>query len=443
MTWRPDSWQTKPVKQMPTYPDQAALDVALDQLSTLPPLVTSWEIENLKEQLAEAADGARFVLQGGDCSENFNECESGIIAGKLKILLQMSLLLIQGSRKRVTRIGRFAGQYAKPRSSDVETRDGVELPSYRGDIVNRIEFTPDARIPNPSLLLRGYERSALTLNFVRSLVDGGFADLHHPENWDLGFVDQSSEANEYRKQIANMADSVDFVELLTGVRISDVDRVEFFTGHEGLHLYYEQAQTRTVPNRDGWYNLSTHFPWVGDRTRDLGGAHVEYFRGIANPIGVKVGPSMKPDELIELIDLLDPKQEPGRITLIHRFGDAKIADHLEPLLQAVQSSGKKVVWVCDPMHGNTETQGKYKTRDFNKIRSELEQAFDIHAKVGTYLGGVHFELTGEDVTECTGGARNIDADGLQRAYKTQVDPRLNYEQALEIAFLMAKKMPAR
>ena len=441
MTWKPDSWQSKPVKQMPTYPDQKALDKVLGQLSKLPPLVTSWEIENLKEQLSEAAEGKRFVLQGGDCSENFDECDSSNIAGKLKILLQMSLLLIQGGRKRVTRIGRFAGQYAKPRSSDTETRDGVELPSYRGDIVNRIEFTPEARIPNPDLLLRGYERAALTLNFIRSLADGGFADLHHPENWDLGFVEQSEEAAEYHRQIANMSDSVDFVELLTGVRISDVDRVEFFTGHEGLHLYYEQAQTRKVPNREGWYNLATHFPWIGDRTRNLDGSHIEYFRGIENPIGIKVGPSIQPEELIELIGVLNPQKEPGRISLIHRFGNAKIADHLEPLLQSVQKAGENVVWICDPMHGNTETQGNYKTRDFNNIRGELEQAFDIHAKVGTYLGGVHFELTGEDVTECTGGARKIDAEELKRAYKTQVDPRLNYEQALEIAFLVAKKMP--
>ena len=440
MSWTPDSWQSKPVKQMPTYPDQEALQQTLGRLSKLPPLVTSWEIESLKGQLAEVAAGKRFVLQGGDCSENFEECESSNIAGKLKILLQMSLLLIQGSRRRVTRIGRFAGQYAKPRSSDTEVRDGVELPSYRGDIVNAIAFTAESRVPNPERLLRGYERAALTLNFIRSLVDGGFADLHHPENWNLGFVEKSSDAAEYQKQIANIADSVDFVELLTGARISDVDRVEFFTGHEGLHLFYEQAQTRQVPSRTGWYNLSTHFPWIGDRTRSLNGAHVEYFRGIENPIGVKIGPSIEPDELVEMLTILNPKREVGRVTLIHRFGTTKIADHLPALLQAVEQSGEKVIWVCDPMHGNTETQEGYKTRDFQNILGELEQAFDIHKRHGTYLGGLHLELTGEDVTECTGGARNIDVAELKRNYKTQVDPRLNYEQALEIALLVAKQM---
>ena len=425
---------------MPRYPDAEALQLALQQLSHLPPLVTSWEIENLREELAETARGDRFLLQGGDCSESFAECQSSTIAGKLKILLQMSVVLIHGSRKPVTRVGRFAGQYAKPRSSDEETRDGVTLPSYRGDIVNRIGFTPEERIPDPKLLLQGYYNAALTLNFIRSLIDGGFADLHHPEYWELGFVEHASRPEPYQKLIYDIAQSINFLEIVSGKTMSNFGRVEFYTGHEGLHLNYEQAQTRQVPRREGWYNLSTHFPWIGDRTRTLADAHVEYFRGIQNPIGVKIGPSCQPDELLTLIETLNPQNQPGRLTLIHRFGDDKIDQHLGPLVETVESNQKVVVWCCDPMHGNTETVNGYKTRDFGRILSELEQAFDIHSSRGSYLGGVHFELTGEDVTECTGGARGLKADELGRAYRTQVDPRLNYEQALELAMLVAHKM---
>ncbi len=438
--WTPDSWQMKTIRQMPKYPDPAALQTALNQLAKLPPLVTSWEIENLLEDLAQAAAGQRFILQGGDCSENFDECESSTIAGKLKILLQMSVVLIHGSKKPVTRVGRFAGQYAKPRSSDEETRDGVTLPSYRGDIVNRAAFTPADRIPDPQLLLRGYYNAALTLNFIRSLIDGGFADLHHPEYWELGFVEHASKPEKYQQMVAEITESINFLEVISGKPMSDFSRVEFYTSHEGLHLHYEQAQTRRVPRRDGWYNLSTHLPWIGDRTRAIDGAHIEYFRGISNPIGVKVGPSIQPADLVELIRVLNPRDVPGRLMLIHRFGDQKISDCLPRLVGAVQQAGKTVVWCCDPMHGNTETAGQYKTRDFTKILSELEQAFDIHRVQGSNLGGVHFELTGEDVTECTGGARGLKANDLGRAYRTQVDPRLNYEQALEMAMLIAQKM---
>lgn len=427
---------------MPNYPDEVALSNAVNHLSHLPPLVTSWEIEALKGELAEAAEGRRFVLQGGDCSENFDECQSSTIAGKLKILLQMSVVLIHGSRRPVTRVGRFAGQYAKPRSKDEETKDGVTLPSYRGDLVNRAEFTPESRIPNPDLLLRGYYNAALTLNFIRSLIDGGFADLHHPEYWELDFVKHASKSAEYESLVADITSSVNFLENVSGKPISDFSRVEFYTSHEGLHLLYEQAQTRQVPRREGWYNLSTHFPWIGDRTRNLKEAHIEYFRGIQNPIGVKVGPTMEPDELIALIDALNPKDEPGRLMLIHRFGDQKITDHLPNLIGKVMSAKKSVTWCCDPMHGNTETAGNYKTRNFTKILSELEQAFDVHQKAGSVLGGVHFELTGENVTECTGGARGLNAEDLARDYRTQVDPRLNYEQALEMALLIAQRMKA-
>ena len=351
------------------------------------------------------------------------------------------MVLVHASKKKVIRVGRFAGQYAKPRSSDVETRDGVSLPSYRGDMINSLEFTEESRIPNPERLLRGYERSALTLNFIRSLVDGGFADLHHPEYWDLDFITHSPHAAEYRSMASSISNSIEFMESIAGVSISDFHRVDFFTSHEGLHLHYEQSQTRQVPRRTGWYNLSTHLPWIGDRTRDLDGAHVEYFRGIVNPVGVKVGPSIEPNELVSLVERLNPNNEPGKVILIHRFGAQRIADCLPPLIRAVQKAGKIVLWCCDPMHGNTEgTKSGLKTRNFNNILTELERAFEIHEQNESLLGGVHFELTGDNVTECTGGARGLTEADLSQAYKTQVDPRLNGEQGLELAFLICQRM---
>ena len=439
--WSPSSWQSCRVEQHPHYPDPNALENTLSQLSRLPPLVTSWEVEKLKLQLAEACVGRGFLLQGGDCSESFEDCSSDVIARKLKILLQMSLVLVYGTKGRVIRVGRFAGQYAKPRSSDTETRDDVTLPSYRGDLVNQLSFDEDSRVPEPANLLRGYERSALTLNFIRGLIDGGFADLHHPEYWDLGFVAHSPLEDEYRRIVESIDDSLVFMENIAGASVGEIDRVDFFSSHEGLHLHYEQAQTRQVPHRNGWYNLSTHMPWVGDRTRALDCAHIEYFRGIENPIGVKVGPSMSPTELVKLISILDPNNVPGRVTLIHRFGVDKIEGALPPLVDAVQKAGKVVLWCCDPMHGNTKTTNVgLKTRNFDDILSELEQAFEIHSTSGSHLGGVHFELTGENVTECTGGARGLKESDLPQAYKTQVDPRLNYEQALEMAILIARRM---
>ncbi len=439
--WSPSSWRGKPVVQMPVYPDREALGRVLIQLAKLPPLVTSWEVEALKQELGEAARGRRFVLQGGDCSENFDDCESGSIANKLKILLQMSLVLVHGSNKRVIRLGRFAGQYAKPRSSDMETVNDVTLPTYRGDMINSAEFTLEARTPDPLRMLRAYERSALTLNFIRALIDGGFADLHHPEYWDLDFVAHSPQAAEFHRIVDSVGNALKFMQVLAGRSVSEINRVDFYTSHEGLHLPYEQAQTRRVPRRKGWYNLSTHFPWMGNRTRSLEGAHVEYFRGIVNPIGVKIGPSIAPDELCTLIKILDPDDEPGRLTLIHRFGAEKIAKYLPPLIEAVLQSGRTVLWMCDPMHGNTEvTHEGFKTRSFDKILAELKQAFEIHAEAGSYLGGVHAEMTGDNVTECIGGARGITAEQLSTAYKTQVDPRLNYEQALEMALLVARHM---
>ena len=440
-SWSPTSWHAKPARQQVAYPDPALVEDVLRQLAALPPLVTSWEVEGLKGQLAEAAGGRRFVLQGGACAESFANCESRVITNKLKILLQMSLVLTYGLKRRIIRIGRFAGQYAKPRSSDTETRDGQALPAYRGDIINRVAFTAADRVPDPLLMLRGYERSALTLNFVRALINGGFADLHHPEYWDLDFVRHSPRAAEYQRMVESISDSLRFMETLAGTHLAEINRVDFFTSHEGLHLPYESAQTRRVPHREGWYNLATHFPWVGMRTADLDGAHVEYFRGIRNPLAVKIGPGMTADWLQGLIRVLHPDDEPGRLTLIHRFGADRIADCLPPLLEAARRTGHTVLWICDPMHGNTETTAAgLKTRRFDRILDELEQAFEIHAAEHSYLGGVHFELSGDNVTECVGGARGLTEVDLSRAYESQVDPRLNYEQSLEMALLVARRM---
>ena len=439
--WSPSSWQAKPAVQLPAYPDADALQSTLAQLSRLPPLVTSWEIENLKEQLAAVARGERFLLQGGDCAESFDDCESSAIAGKLKILLQMSLVLVQGARKRVIRVGRIAGQYAKPRSGDTETRGSLSLPSYRGDMINRAGFTLEERTPDPTLLLRAYERSALTINFIRSLIEGGFADLHHPEYWELGFVANSPRAAEYTRMVESIGESLRFMETLTGSVMADINRVDFFTSHEGLHLYYEQAQTRHVPRRTGWYNLSTHLPWIGDRTRALSGAHVEFFRGIENPNAVKIGPGINPAEALELAQVLDPQNQPGRLTFILRFGAANVEKCLPPVVEALRRQKRVVIWCCDPMHGNTEsTSSGIKTRHFDKILSELELCYRILGDCGAHLGGVHFELTGDNVTECIGGASGVTEADLGRDYKTQLDPRLNYEQAMEMALLLSRLM---
>jgi 3-deoxy-7-phosphoheptulonate synthase len=439
--WSPTSWHKFPTVQLPEYADRAALEAVVEQLSAFPPLVTSWEVERLKAELAEVARGERFLLQGGDCAERFDDCQPDAITSKLKILLQMSVILLHGSRRRVTRVGRFAGQYTKPRSQPTETRDGVTLPAYRGDLVNRNGFSAEDRAADPQRMLDGYHHAAMTLNFIRSLADGGFADLHHPEYWHLDFVKHSDRAAVYERLVHEISESIGFLEVVSGQRIDELNRVEFFTSHEALHLYYEQAHTRHVPRRTGWYNLSTHFPWIGNRTRQLDGAHVEYLRGIANPMGVKIDGEISISELLDLIQVLNPSNEPGRLTLIHRFGADRIQHSLPPLLDAVSAHGRQVVWCCDPMHGNTHVvENGYKTRDFQAILSELQQAFDIHAAKGTYLGGVHFELTGENVTECTGGARGLTTDDLHRDYRSQVDPRLNYEQSLEMAMLIAERM---
>ena len=439
LDWSPESWQRKVAGQQPLYPDAAAVASVVSRISALPPLVVSWEVEALQEQIARAQRGEAFLLQGGDCAESFDDCNSDQIARKLKILLQVSVVLLHSLKKPVIRVGRMAGQYAKPRSADLETREGVSLPSYRGDLVNRNAFTLADRTPDPELMLAGYHRAALTLNFVRALAEGGFADLHHPEYWDIGFAQATPFEQAYKRIVRSITDSMDFFEFISGQPVHRTRRIDFFTSHEGLHLPYEQAQTRFIARSGRWYNLSTHFPWIGMRTAQVDGAHVEYFRGIANPIAVKVGTGMSIEWLRSLIETLNPDNEPGRLTLIHRFGSDKIAAHLPPMIEAVQAAGATVLWVCDPMHGNTEsTASGLKTRSFDRILSEVEQAFRIHEEMGSYLGGVHFELTGDDVTECIGGARGLTEADLDRAYLSQVDPRLNYEQALELAMRIAE-----
>ena len=439
--WSPDSWRQRNALQQPEYADSAELQRVLGELRLLPPLVTSWEIMLLREQLAEAAAGRCFVLQAGDCAERFVDCTPERITNMLKVLLQMSLVLVVGAERPVIRVGRFAGQYAKPRSANEETRDGVKLPCYRGDNINRPEFTAEGRKADPQLLLRGYERAAMMLNFARAMVKGGFADLHHPEYFDLDWVRHSPLADEYHRTVESISGSLRFMENVLGVRVGETDRIDFFTSHEALHLGYEAAQTRRAPRRPGYFNLLTHFPWVGLRTNQPDGAHLEYVSGIENPVGIKVGSGATRDHVERWIEMLDPERKPGRLTFIHRYGADRIADALPKLIENVRAVGGAVLFVCDPMHGNTHlTASGVKTRNFADIQSEVEQAFDIHAAMGQTLGGVHIELTGENVTECIGGARGPSEEGLARAYESEVDPRLNYEQALELAFLIARKM---
>jgi 3-deoxy-7-phosphoheptulonate synthase len=417
--WRPDGWRGRAALQQPVYRDADGLARVFEALAALPPLVTSWEVEALKGQLARAQQGRAFVLQGGDCAESFVECTSPRIVDQLKVLLQMSVVLTAGLKKPVVRVGRMAGQYAKPRSADTESREGQTLPSFRGDMVNRPGFNAADREPDPELLLRGYERAALTLNFVRSLMDGGFADLHHPENWDLEFVGQSPSAARYHAIVQRVADGLDFFESISGEKIHEARRVDFYASHEGLHLLYEEAQTRFLDKRGAW------------------------FRGVANPVGVKVGAGMDDAALADLVRRLNPDDEPGRLALIHRLGAGQVGRELPRMIRAVRGTGIGVLWICDPMHGNTESTGDgLKTRRFENIAAELETAMAVHAAEGSVLGGVHLELTGEHVTECTGGPRGLQDADLRRAYRSTVDPRLNYDQAMEIAMLIAGHGPA-
>jgi 3-deoxy-7-phosphoheptulonate synthase len=441
--WSPASWESKPQAQAISYPDASAVQTAVRRLSDLPPLVTSWEVERLRALITEAQEGKRFLLQGGDCAETLADCRPDVVTRKLKMLLQMSLVLIHGGKRPVIRVGRFAGQYAKPRSSPTETRDGVTLPSYFGDLINRQDWTLAARTPDPELLVQGYLHAAMTINFVRSLTAGGFADLHHPEFWDIAHLSRADLPGElraeYQRMVQQLGEALRFMEALGETTVDDLTRVEFFSSHEGLSLHYEAAQTKTVPRRSGYYNLTTHLPWIGERTRDVDGAHVEYFRGIRNPVGVKVGPKAKADEVLQLIDRLNPANEAGKLVIISRCGAGQVAAALPPLVEAINREGRRVLWVCDPMHGNGRlARGGIKTRDFGDILREVEISFDVHEALGSTLGGVHFELTGDDVTECIGGGLN--EDDLDRNYASACDPRLNYRQALEMAFAISKRM---
>lgn len=435
--WSPNSWQTYTHYQPIHYPDQAALRDAVNALRQLPPLVTYSEINHLKQAIARAGRGEAFLLQGGDCAETFKDCRADIITNKLKILLQMSIVLLHGMRKPIVRVGRIAGQYAKPRSSDYETQNDVTLPSYRGDIINTSEFTPTSRTPNPNLLLQGYHCAAMTLNYIRALLDGGFADLHSPEQWNLNFMGNSPHCDSYQKLIHTITDGLHFFRTLESVHPHPLNTVDFFTSHEALHLHYEQALTRRLDN-GLWYNLSTHLPWVGVRTAAPDSAHIEFLRGIQNPVGIKVGPTMTPACLINLIEILNPHHEEGRLLLITRLGTEHTEQKLPELIKAAHKTNTPVTWSCDPMHGNTNiTETGVKTRRFDDILLEVKQTRAIHKALNSHLGGVHFELTGEDVTECIGGSQGLTVKDLNRAYHTLVDPRLNYQQSLEMAFQLS------
>jgi len=437
--WNPHSWQRFPAQQQPGYEDPSELEGVLARLRRMPPLVVPEEVNRLRLLLAEAASGRRFLLQGGDCAEQFKDCTPEAIEGKLRVLLQMSVALTHGGRRPVVRVGRIAGQFAKPRSHPTERVHGREIPSYRGDLINGLEAEAAARRSDPGRLLQAYFHASATLNHLRALTAGGFADLHHPERWEL--PGSTAEVPAYRRTLDQVRESLDFLEALGGVQRDVLERIDFFTSHEALLLPYEEALTRWISEESGHYNLGAHTLWVGERTRQLDGAHIEYLRGIRNPIGVKLGPSATPDHLLALLERLDPQCEPGRITLISRFGATQIQAALPPLVRAVQATDHPVLWSCDPMHGNgTESSNGLKTRAFNAILSELRQAFEIHRAQGSHLGGVHIELTGAAVTECTGGTEGLSDLDLTRAYETGCDPRLNGTQSLEMAFLIAEMM---
>ncbi len=438
--WSPTSWKDKPVKQLPEYPDQEQLDKSFETLKSLPPLVTSWEIEALKDKLAKVAAGKAFLLQGGDCAESFDATKAPKIVNMVKVLLQTSFILIHEMGVPVLRVGRIAGQYAKPRSNDFETVNGEEIHNYRGDLINGYESESGIRMPDPQRLLEGYHKAGLTLNFLRALADEGFADLHHPEQWELDFMQNNEYYAEYEDMVNSITKAVRFVESIAPDTFSTLQKVDFYTSHEALNLYYDSAQTRPVPRKKGYFNLSAHMVWLGNRTRDLDGAHVEYFKGINNPVGIKVGPPYEIDETMKLIETLNPNHEAGKIVLITRFGKDVVEEELPKLIQAVRREGFPVVWSSDPMHGNTfSTDGGIKTRNFDDILSEVQSSFAIHRSEGSYLGGVHLELTGDNVTECVGGAKGLGEKELQHNYETFCDPRLNYEQSLEMAFLVARE----
>jgi 3-deoxy-7-phosphoheptulonate synthase len=438
--WTPTSWLVKPVKQLPDYPDRQVLDESFDMLKGLPPLVTSWEIQKLKNKLADVAAGKAFLLQGGDCAESFSLTKSPKIVNMVKVLLQTSFILIHEMGVPVVRVGRIAGQYAKPRSQDFEQVNGQNIHNYRGDLINRFEANADSRMPDPKRFVEGYHKAALTLNFLRALADEGFADLHHPEQWELNFMKNNDYYHEYEVMVESIKKAVRFMDAIAPEKATTLQKVDLYTSHEALNLYYESAQTRQVPRKKGFYNLSGHMVWLGNRTRGLDEAHVEYLRGIENPIGIKIGPPYTIDETLRLIETLNPTHEAGKIVLITRFGKDKINNELPTLIQSVRRAGLPVVWSSDPMHGNTfSSSNDYKTRNFDHILSEIKSAFAIHRAEGSYLGSVHLELTGDNVTECVGGANGLNEADLDMNYETFCDPRLNYEQSLEMAFLVAKE----
>ena len=441
--WQPHSWRSRPVQQMPNYQDPAALAEVEGRLATYPPLVFAGEARTLKERLAEVCQGQAFMLQGGDCAEAFADFHADKIRDSLRVLLQMAVVLTFGAGVPVVKLGRIAGQFAKPRSADMEEIAGTSLPSYRGDIVNGIEFVPEAREPDPARQLQAYSQAAATLNLLRAFTQGGYASLTRVHQWTLGFLDRSPQGERYRDMSHRITEALEFMQAcgVTDLTTPEINRTTLYTSHEALLLGFEQAMTRIDSTSGRWYDTSAHFLWIGDRTRQLDGAHVEFCRGIANPLGVKAGPSMPVEDLLRLCDALNPENEPGRLTVIARMGHDKVERHLPALVRALQREGRAVVWSCDPMHGNTvKSSSGYKTRPFDRILSEVRSFFAIHKAEGTHAGGIHVEMTGQDVTECTGGAQAITDAGLQDRYHTYCDPRLNAQQSLELAFLMAEAL---
>ena len=443
-SWSPDSWRRADAQQLPAYTDQALLAATEAELRTYPPLVFAGEARDLTAQLADVAAGKAFLLQGGDCAESFAEFHPNNIRDTFRVLLQMAVVLTYASKLPVVKVGRMAGQFAKPRSGDFEEQDGVRLPSYRGDIVNDIAFTREARDPDPRRMMRGYMQSAATLNLLRAFASGGYASLHQVHKWNLDFGGRSLWSEQYQELANRIGEALDFMAAcgISPETVPQLKGTSFFTSHEALLLGYEQAMTRQDSLTGDWYDTSAHMVWIGDRTRFAGSAHVEFLRGVGNPIGLKCGPSLAPDDLIRLIDILNPGNRPGRLTLIARFGSDQVEVALPRLVRAVKREGRSVVWSCDPMHGNTVKAGGYKTRPFERILSEVRSFFAVHRAEGTHAGGIHAEMTGQDVTECTGGAIAITDEGLADRYHTHCDPRLNASQALELAFLLADCLKA-
>ncbi len=442
MSWSVDSWREKPARHIPDdYPDRSALGQVEQELSSYPPLVFAGEVRTLRESLAKVAAGQAFLLQGGDCAESFKEFHPNTIRDTFRVLLQMSVALTFGAAVPVVKVGRIAGQFAKPRSAPTETRDGVTLPSYRGDNINGMEFTEAERLPDPQRLLRAYGQAASTLNLIRAFASGGYASLENVHRWNLEFVADNPQKERYGELATKISESLKFMEACGVANVRALREVDFFTSHEALLLGYEQSMTRIDSTTDKWYDTSGHMVWIGDRTRQPDGAHVEFCRGIENPIGIKCGPTLVPDDLIQLLDILNPENAAGRIVLIARFGAGKVEDGLPPLVRKVTEAGRNVVWSCDPMHGNTvKAENGYKTRPFDSISSEVQTFFEVCRAEGAYPGGVHFEMTGQNVTECLGGAYAISETDLSSRYHTHCDPRLNASQSLELAFILADQL---